>query len=213
MTPGIPWDNRRHHGTLAAAWETCRLVLTAPAAFFTRMRTRDGHASPILFCLLLNFIGALFAGIWSLAISPEVTEQAIAETLPASLNIDLLGGPAGLHRIMLAVSVVVGPLVSVIGVYLWAGMMFLMLRILQVDGRDFHTTLRIAAYANTMQLALLLPMLGGFFALAGTLVIMIIGIRTRNGIGGGKAGFIVTAFPLAILVFSMILLGSPMPGM
>ena len=61
---GIPWEERDRIGFFNALVETTRLVLTEPGAFFRAMPVAGGLGSPLLYGVVVGWIGLVAASFY-----------------------------------------------------------------------------------------------------------------------------------------------------
>ena len=92
--PRIPWDERDRIGVVSALVETTREVLTQPGAFFRAMPVTGGLGSPLLYAVIIGWIG-LVASAFYQAIFRSVVGSGLGcvRVRPAGDR-----GPAGLGR-------------------------------------------------------------------------------------------------------------------
>ena len=87
----------------------------------------------------------------------------------------------------LVLGLVVTPLVALIALFIWSALVHLMLVLFGGANRGFATTLRVMCYAQTTQLAVVLPGIGGLIAIVWRLVLEIAGLATAHKTDGWKA--------------------------
>lgn len=191
---GTPWEDRARLGVLNALVETTRRVLTEPASFFRAMPTSGGIGSPLLYAVILgwlglvasSFYGAVFQSIVGSSLTPWTERPELA---PMIAFMESWGG--------FAVQVVLGPVFVVIGVFVGAGIFHLMLLLIGGAARGFEATVRAVSYAQAPGILLLVPFCGQLVAGIWTLVLYVIGLAEAHGIGYGRA---VAAVLLPILL-------------
>jgi hypothetical protein len=81
----------------------------------------------------------------------------------------------------------------VIGIYLGAAILHLLLRLFRGASRGFDATLTVVAYVNGLNLLLAVPACGWFLAGIWALVVSIIGLGAIHRCGTGKAAAAVLA--------------------
>ena len=62
---GIPWDRREELGFVTALVETTKEVLTGPSDFFRRMPVAGGIGSPLLYAVVIGYLGLLLSAVYS----------------------------------------------------------------------------------------------------------------------------------------------------
>jgi hypothetical protein len=99
-----------------------------------------------------------------------------------------------LHKpgaLQLVLGLVITPLVALIVLFIWTALVHLMLTLLGGANRGFATTLRVMCYAQTTQLAVVLPGLGGFVAFVWRLILEVVGLSQAHKTEGWKAALAV----------------------
>src|SRR5262245_21052298 len=62
----IPWENRAPYGFSNALVETVKLFISNPQEAFARTAQKGNLADPLLFALILSWVGAAFSSVYSL---------------------------------------------------------------------------------------------------------------------------------------------------
>lgn len=194
-----PFAERATRGFFPAFFETWKLVATRPAELFRRVRI-DQSGSAVLFGVLAASVGSAAAAVYgyfsaagSLAAMQELMANLPEEqTRFLQLFAQGVSGGATLAQMALA------PLFALLGIYLTAGVLHLLLLLFKAAPRGFDATLTVVGYATGLQLLLAVPGCGGLLALVWYLVALIIGLGEAQRCGPGKA---------AAAVFTPVLLG------
>src|SRR5262245_11271983 len=63
---GTPWERRDQIGIAAGLVETTTQVLSGPESFFQRMPVTGGLTSPLLYGLLIGYVGLVASTLYSL---------------------------------------------------------------------------------------------------------------------------------------------------
>lgn len=193
-----PFAERKQRGFFAAFFETWKLVATQPEQFFRRVRI-DQTGSAILFGVIASTVGNMVAALYSSLSSQQalLAMQGIAEKLPADqarfmrMYMGLLSGGMTLAQVVLS------PILTLVFMYVGAGILHLLLALFRGAKRPFDATLTVVAYANGLGLLLAVPVCGGILALVWSLVVLIIGLGETQRCGSGKAAAAVLA-PMAL---------------
>jgi hypothetical protein len=169
--------------------QTAQSALLAPTAFFGTMRRTGGIGAPILYGLLGTVIGGLASGLY----------QFLLGTLVAGVNSpEAAREQAILNAVSTGCVVIVLPVVTVLSLFINAGITHVMLLLLNGARRGFETTMRVAAYAHGSAAVLnLVPLCGGVIGGVWALVMVIIGIARAHEIPTGKAAAAVL-IPIAV---------------
>jgi hypothetical protein len=207
-----PFAERKTRGFFASFFETFKLAGTQPADFFRRVRI-DQTGSALLFGVIGATIGnwaSLLFGALTRAATVSQMQARISELPPEAAKyleqfastIEVLTSPtATLAQMVLA------PLLSLIGIYLAAGLIHLVLRLFKGAGRGFDATLTVVAYASGLYLVMAIPQCGGLIALVWYLAVLVIGLGEAQRCGPGKSALAVFA-PMILLCLCCCGLGA-----
>jgi len=193
-----PFAERSTRGFFTAFFETFKLVGTQPADFFRRVRV-DQTGAALLFGVLGATVGnwaSLVFGALTRAATLSQIQARISELPPEAARffeqfastIEGLTSPAAT-----AAQMVIAPLLSLISIYLAAGITHLVLRLFKGAGRGFDATLTVVAYASGLYLVMAVPQCGAIIALVWYLAVLIIGLGEAHRCGPGKAALAVFA--------------------
>jgi len=164
--PGLPWTT--------GLVETVKLLLAKPRAAFERMPITGDPLRPLVFAILLGWLGAIFSAIWNLA---------FGGVMPAA---NTYGGYAMPHHFVL-LTALFAPVLIVCMILVLAAIYHLMLMIVGGAKGGFLATMRVACYAQAPQVIQLLPFCGAVLAGVGFLLLMIQGVAVAHRISLGKA--------------------------
>ncbi len=198
---GIPWDDRERLGLANALVETTKQILARPVAFFQAMPTSGGIGSPLLYAVIMGWLGVVAAGFYSALFNSVVgSGMAAFDESPGfaqAFNLALSWGG-------FLVQVVFGGVRVAIGVFIFSGIFHVMLLILGGARRDFEATFRVVSFAYAPYVLALIPFCGGVVAGVWWLVLAVIGLTHAHEITGGKA---VAAVLLPIVLFCCCCVG------
>ncbi len=185
---GIPWDRRDELGFVTALVETTKEVLTGPSDFFRRMPVAGGIGSPLLYAVVIGYLGLLLSAVYS-AVFVLVRGAAGAAALgPLSDRPELAHFVAALEGWGGIIGqVVFGPIGIVIGVFIWTAITHLMLLLLDGAGQGFEATFRVLCYSHAASVLAIVPLCGGLIAGLWSLVLWIIGLTHAQRIPAWKA--------------------------
>ena len=175
--PVIPWEEPGRPWTTALV-ETVKLLLTRPREAFERMPIAGEVTKPIVFAVVLGWIGVIFNTIWSLAFKGM---------MPSSGQ---YGGYA-LPSFFLPLTAVCAPIFIVVGLLVASAIDHVMLMLVGGARSGFSATLRANCYAQASQVLQLLPFCGGLLAVVASLLLTIQGLATAHRISLGKAALAV----------------------
>ncbi len=198
-----PFVRRKELGFVASYWETLRRSAAEPGAFFRNLRI-DQTGSAVLFGVVGWTLGAWASAVygWAASASWVGMMRHIVERMPRRGEFDpaiIEGLAARASAIGFVGQIVAAPLVSLVAIYLFAGIVHLFLLLFRGAGRGFDATLTAVGYAAGLYLFQVLPFCGGLIALVWALVVVIAGIGETQRCGNGKAAAASLA-PFALLV-------------
>jgi hypothetical protein len=198
---GIPWDDRDRLGLASALIETTKLLLTQPVAFFQAMPTSGGIGSPLLYAVIIGWIGFAVAAFYQALLNSVAGSgmAAFGESPELAQALNFVQGWGWFF-----VQLILGGVIVAVTVFIVSGILHLMLLILGGARRDFETTFRVVSFAEAPAIMALIPFCGGFVALVWGIVLAIIGVTHTHEISGGKAA---AAVLLPILLFCCCCVG------
>ena len=83
---GLPWERRSELGFVNAFLETIKLFVTNPAAAWQQTKEKGDYAEPLIFAILVSWIGIAVSSVWS-----GLFGQAWTAFLPPEMK-EKLGG-------------------------------------------------------------------------------------------------------------------------
>ena len=202
----IPWEDPGRAGIFDRFVETVRLLATAPAEAFGRMPTSGGIGQPLFFAIVVGWIGIAVYSVWMLLLG--------GMSLPFLDQMDLgaAGAMFGLSSGLMVVFLVLAPLLIIVGVFIQAAILHLMLMLVGGANQGFEATARVCSYAQASQLAQIIPFCGGLLSAIWSVILLIIGLSTAHGITRGKAALAIVlpvvvccvAFGAMIMFFGVL---------
>jgi hypothetical protein len=186
-----PFADRRERGFFGAFFETWRLASLDPGRFFRRVRI-DQTRSAVLFAVIASTVGSWVASLFSsvTAASSAAQVRQMLEQLPPELEklrpfLENLAGEMSGAR--LVGQLLLAPLFALVGLYLMAGVVHLLLLLFRGAPRGFSATLTAAGYASAPALLAAVPGCGGLVAAVWSVVALVIGLGETQRCGPGKA--------------------------
>jgi hypothetical protein len=192
---GIPWDARDRIGFWSALVETTREVLTEPAAFFRAMPSTGGLGSPLLYAVVVGWIGLAAAAFYQ-AIFRSVVGSSFAAFGDRPELAALVGWVEGWAGFV--AQVVFGGVFVVIGLFIASAILHLMLLLLGGARRDFEATFRVVSFSQATSILFLVPFCGQLVGGIWCLVLYVLGLAQAHQIGHGKAAAAVL-LPIVLL--------------
>ncbi len=182
-----PWENRRLLGLWPSIFATLRAVLFSPETFFHAMDTRGGIREPFAFGLLMGSASTMFSLFWKFLV---LSGGLMAVDLP------LLG-----HRtawLVFLILLVFVPAFVTASMFIFAGILHLMLLLVRGGGHGFAASFRVIAYAQAAQIWAMIPFLGGWVGFIWQLIVQVIGLREIHRTSYLR---VIAAFVIPVVIF------------
>jgi hypothetical protein len=189
--PLIPWEDSSRP-TFDALFETIKLLTVSPGEAFRRMPVAGGISRPLFFAIVIGWASIAVAVFWNVLLQ--------GMWLPFMESMDDVAGMGVIYGMTIGwglLMVVLAPLFVIIGVFIAAAILHLMLMILGGADSGFEATVRVVCYTQTAQLAGIVPFCGGLIALVWTVVLYVTGFSTAHRISQGKA-LVAVLLPLVL---------------
>jgi hypothetical protein len=175
----IPWEDPARTSTFERLVETVKMLATRPGEAFAGMPTTGGIGSPLLYAIIVGWIGiaiavawnTLFQGMW-IPFVGSGEDAAVAAVFTGAWAFGM---------------VLLAPVFVIIGVFIYAAILHLMLMIVGGANNGFEATVRVVCYAQTAQLAGIIPLCGGLIALVWQIILFVVGFATAHRTTQGKA--------------------------
>ncbi|MBC7186398.1 MAG: YIP1 family protein [Calditrichaeota bacterium] len=181
---GCPWEEMGRVGFWKSLWDTISGVLFSPNTFFARMPVTGGIGKPLLFGLLVGSVSSIVDSIISL--SGWLWPMGLRHYPGMAEFPDIF--PLWMSRTALVPLVsLTAPMMVLVGMFLWAGILHLCLMLVGGAQRGFEATFRVVAYSEAASLFRILPFCGSVVALPWMIVVQIIGFKQAHQISSGKA--------------------------
>jgi len=180
---GNPWERRAKLGLSEGFIQTLKLFVMAPTEAFAQTLKRGDFGSPLLFAIIVGWIGIAIGQIWE-----TLMGASILSMMPAEVRnyVPFVPGTAAGFLI----SVIFAPVYIIIGLFVWSAILHLCLVIVGGLGKSvagFEGTFRVVSYSTVAQLANLIPVAGGVISLVWSLVLAIVGLQQVHDTSTGKS--------------------------
>ncbi|MFH0800697.1 MAG: YIP1 family protein [Pseudomonadota bacterium] len=184
---GCSWDRAAKGGWASAFFDSVKLSIVDPVAFFSEVGEGRGMARPWIFAVVIFFVvfsvaAAYQAGFQALAVSLNLA----ADIEKAMIPIAALSLPLTIFAIVL-LAVIIVPMFATFVVFLQSGIYHLCLMILGSARRDFSATFRTVCYTSGPQLFQIVPLLGSVVGPIWQLVLAIIGLKVVHKTTYGRS--------------------------
>ena len=180
----LPWERRGELGFVNAFLETIKLFITNPADAWQRTKEKGDYAEPLIFAILVSWIGIAASSVWS-----SLFGQAWTAFLPPEMK-EKLGSAFATNTGALLVQVGLAPVFVLIGLFVGAAIYHVSFMIVGATNEStsgFEGTFRAVSYASVSQLANVIPFVGGLAALVWNLILMVMGVVRMHRTTQGKA--------------------------
>jgi len=182
----VPWEDRPNKGFFAAIWETWRDALIGPEAFFSKLPYRGGIWNPLIYALIVIWVGLAVEQLWGNMVSGFFINR-LAELVPPDELFWTTGLQTGFSFMYLVFSIVLIP----VGLFVISGIYHLILMMFGWAKRDFEATFRTFAYASSPLILKVIPFCGGFIGWVWAIVLAIIGLKHMQKTTGGQAALVI----------------------
>ena len=172
--------------------DVVRRLTLHPRRFFAESPRRGGFLNPLLFAILCGEIAAVLGGLLNLLTGVGGTQGFQPLLNPAGMYTEYLG---------FIVTLIVVPLIVAISLFIYAGILQLMVRLIVGAGNaGFEATFRIPSYAAVVNLVSWIPIIGILASLY-SLYLHVVGLREMHETTTGRA---ILAFVAYIVVLALL---------
>jgi hypothetical protein len=184
---GLPWEEPS--AGLGSIVPTVIRFITGPIEAFTRMSLTVDLIRPIAYFVSLALVGACISQLWSFLLFDSYI--GVVRSLAGSQFEKFAPFIQKPGVLQLGLGLVITPLLALIVLFVWTGIVHAVLVLVGGARRGFAATLRVMCYAETTQLAVVLPGLGGIIAFVWRLILEIVGLSQAHETEGWKAALAV----------------------
>jgi len=169
----LPWEEP--NAGLGTIFPTAARFLGNPSRAFRAMSLTVDLVRPIAYFVAFVLAGAILSQFWSVMLWDSLM-GVIRNLVPPQFQ-SMLQRPSALQ---IAVGLVISPLVSMIVLFVWSGVVHLILMLLGGASAGFAGTLRTVCYARTADVATVVPIVGGLIGFVWRRVLEIIGLSEAH---------------------------------
>jgi hypothetical protein len=187
----VPWEDKGNLGFLGALFETFKESCFNPGKFFEKMPVKGGIGNPLLYGLILGFIGMIFQVTYSQMFSQLFDFTKWLPAMPRSFDSDFIELNRKIQSYSNVVSLFAFPFIATAGFFIWSGIIHLLLTMFGWKKHDYESSFRIVTYSEGPAFFRLIPFIGDIVAPVWQLVITVIGISKVHKISIGKAILVV----------------------
>jgi len=189
---GTPWEKRGDLGLFNSIFLTLKKALFQPGALFKAKSYPEGIKEPLAFGLLIGGFGDMLAFFWPV--------------LLFTLGFLPFGDSVFVHLngIWIFLTLFVGiPLVVVLNMIFYSGILHLMLLIVRGGKQGYQSTFRVVAYSQSALVWNIIPFMGGWIATVWKVVIQVIGLHEIHQISYAR---VIMAFLLPVFIFFVLII-------
>jgi hypothetical protein len=161
--------------------DTAKLFITAPDQAWARTRETGDYTRPLLFALIVAWVGAIFSAVWG-----SMFGAGLMKMLPAQYSrFAMMGAGRGLIA-----NIIVAPFIIAIGLFVGTAILhvsFMIVGALTNSKSQFEGTFRVVAYSSIAHIAYVIPFLGGLVVLVWRIYLMMLGVQQLHKTTQGKA--------------------------
>jgi hypothetical protein len=169
----LPWE-KPDYPAVEGLYETAKLFLLNPTAAFARMSTTGSLWRPLLFAIILGWVGIIFSQVWSIAFR-SVIQGFLASMPNYKADTSLFFG-----TFFSILFVVIAPVITLLLVFVWSVVLHLLLMIFAGTTRPLTVTIRVVCYGVTTQVVQFVPLLGGIIAFVWARTLEVIGLARAH---------------------------------
>ena len=196
------WEDPSTRWTVHGLLSSLKGSLFAPATYFRTMNVTGGITDPMLYALITGMVSWMIYYFWMI-----VLHDPLSSYLPTGAS-DFSAFQGG----GIVVAAVLAPFMLIASLFIWSGILHLLLMLVRGAQNGFEATFRVVCYSIGAYVFLMIPFCGAVISGLWTIVIAIIGLKEAHGTTGGKATFAVL-FPLImccaiVMLFFLLVLGT-----
>ena len=163
---GAPWESRSNLGLWHGIYDTFKAVLFSPEVFFSSLSFEGGVGEPLAFGLLVGSLGRMVGVFWQFLIFSSGL-LAFSQSVFSHFTMGLI----------FLIVIVIIPFFLILSMFIYSGILHLLLLIVSGGKNRFEATFRVVAYSQAAQAWVLIPFIGGWIGRIWQLVVQIIGLR------------------------------------
>ncbi len=181
----VAWEDRENTGFFGGLWQTWKESVFYPNRFFSALPLKGGIGSPLLYALIVGWLGIavsqiyglLWSGAWMGMMSHYMSEA------------EFLFG-AGIHAFQTLAILIATLVIFTIGLFISSGILHLLFMIFGWANRDFEATFRAIAYSQGAMIWCIIPFCGSMIGWIWGIVLAIIGLKHMQKTTAGRAAVV-----------------------
>jgi hypothetical protein len=184
--------------------EAIKLFVTSPAEAFAQTKRSGDYASPLIFAVLVGWIGMAIGQLWGMLFNASMFSM-----FPGEMG-DQMGAMAATSIGAFIGTLILAPIFVAIGLFIWSGLLHLCVMLVGGLGEStsgFEGTFRVVSYVTVAQFANIIPVVGGLIALVWSIILGVIGLTDLHRTTQGKATAAIL-IPIALCCVCAMVLGA-----
>lgn len=177
--PGLAWETQAIGPE--SFFDTAKLFITAPDQAWRLARETGDYMRPLLFALIVAWVGAIFNAVWSTMFGAGLMRMIP----PEYQRYAMFGGGRGL-----VATIVLAPIFIAIGLFIGAALFhvsFMIVGALSASKSQFEGTFRVVSYSSIAHIAYVIPFVGGLVVLVWRVYLMMLGVQQLHKTTQSKA--------------------------
>ena len=162
-------------------FDTAKMFITAPEQAWARTRETGDYMRPLLFALIVAWVGAIFNAVWG-----SMFGAGLMKMIPPQYQrYAMMGGGRGV-----IVTIVLAPLFIACGLFIGTAIFhvsFMIVGALKGSRSQFEGTFRAVSYSSIAHIAYVIPFVGGLVALVWRIYLMMVGVQQLHKTTQAKA--------------------------
>ncbi len=199
-----PWERRQTLGMFPAFWQSITGVLGAPTKFFVGMDKRAATWDCLAIPVVASVLGAIVSMFVGMAMGGVM--ESLASGAGGGGDALPFGSMIGMQGVSGCFGIVLSPILTVIGVFIGAGLIHAWLAMTSNVRLPFHQTMRGYCYAQAPAILAVIPVLGGLVGAIWAIVTSIIMVKAFHKTTTGTA--VMSVFWFVILMLCLAAAGA-----
>jgi len=192
-----PWEDREKLGLIGSLFETWKESVFNPTRFYKRMPVIGGIGNPLLYGLILGFIGLVFQMVYQRFFGQLLGPSQWYPFLGEDFDYNFYDFSHKLQSISNLVNIVIFPFLLVAWLFIWSGITHLILLIFGWHKEGFEATFRLIAYSEGPSFFAIVPIMGSLISIVWQAVLVIIGVKEVHRLSIGQS-LLVIFLPLVL---------------